>query len=235
MIIFPAIDIKGGKCVRLTQGDYGKEEIYGDPVEMAKQWMNKGAETLHIVDLDGALEGESKNLHVIKEIVKNVSIPVQVGGGIRSIQAIETLVKAGVTRTIIGTSAVNNKAFVQEAVLTFGPAIAVSIDAKNGYVATEGWTKISEKKALDFAKELTSVGVETIIYTDIAKDGMLSGPNFSEIKLIDDEIKANVIASGGVTTKEDIDKLKDLNVYGAIVGKALYTGAIELEEILKDV
>lgn len=235
MILFPAIDIRGGKCVRLIQGDYNKEDVYGNPVEMAEKWESLGAEALHVVDLDGAKEGVSQNLDVIKEIVETTNVPIQVGGGIRSIQAIEKLVEIGVSRIILGTAALENPEFLKEAVETFKEKIAVSIDAKNGYVATEGWTKTSERQAADFAKELEALGVKTIIYTDIAKDGMLAGPNFKELQHINEHVNINVIASGGVTTIDDVRQLKALQLYGAIVGKALYTGDFSLETALKEV
>lgn len=235
MILFPAIDIRGGKCVRLIQGDYNKEDVYGNPVEMAEKWESLGAEALHVVDLDGAKEGVSQNLDVIKEIVETTNVPIQVGGGIRSIQAIEKLVEIGVSRIILGTAALENPEFLKEAVETFKEKIAVSIDAKNGYVATEGWTKTSERQAADFAKELEALGVKTIIYTDIAKDGMLAGPNFKELQHINEHVNINVIASGGVTTIDDVRQLKVLQLYGAIVGKALYTGDFSLETALKEV
>lgn len=235
MILFPAIDIRGGKCVRLIQGDYNKEDVYGNPVEMAEKWESIGAEALHVVDLDGAKEGVSQNLDVIKEIVETTNVPIQVGGGIRSIQAIEKLVEIGVSRIILGTAALENPEFLKEAVETFKEKIAVSIDAKNGYVATEGWTKTSERQAADFAKELEALGVKTIIYTDIAKDGMLAGPNFKELQHINEHVNINVIASGGVTTIDDVRQLKALQLYGAIVGKALYTGDFSLETALKEV
>jgi phosphoribosylformimino-5-aminoimidazole carboxamide ribotide isomerase len=235
MILFPAIDIKNGKCVRLTQGDYDQEDIYGEPTDMAQKWVDQGAEALHLVDLDGALVGTSKNLEAIRDIVKSADLPIQVGGGIRSLQQIQLLLDAGVSRVILGTAALNDRAFLKEAVATYGDAISVSIDAKNGYVATDGWTKTSEIKAIDFAKELEEIGVPTIIYTDIATDGMLSGPNFDEISQVNEQVGIDVIASGGVTTKEDVKKLSSLNLYGTIIGKALYTGKINLAETLKEV
>ncbi|MBB6454146.1 phosphoribosylformimino-5-aminoimidazole carboxamide ribotide isomerase [Salirhabdus euzebyi] len=235
MILYPAIDIRDGKCVRLIQGDYDKESVYGDPVEMAEKWISQGARALHLVDLDGALEGSSKNLDAIQAIAKSTNVPIQVGGGIRTIEKIELLLEIGVSRTILGTAALQDKQFLKEAIDKFGAAIAVSIDAKNGYVATDGWTKTSEKKAIDFAKELEDLGVRTIIYTDIAKDGMLAGPNFDEIYTVNKHVGINVIASGGVSNASDVKKLAELDVYGTIIGKALYTGNIDLEALLKDV
>ena len=235
MILFPAIDIRDGKAVRLIQGDYDKQTTYGDPVEMAKKWVSYGAEYLHIVDLDGALVGQTKNLETIEKILQEIDIPVQVGGGIRNIERIESLLNIGVSRVILGSAALKDEQFLDEAVAKFGEKIAVSIDAKNGYVATDGWTKTSDVKAIDFAKKLQKKGVKTIIYTDIAKDGMLQGPNFAELEKMNRETTMDVIASGGVTSIEDLKKLAEFNMYGAIIGKALYTGKINLQTALKEV
>ncbi len=235
MIIFPAIDIRDGKCVRLVQGDYEKQQTYGDPVEMAKKWEVQGAEFLHIVDLDGALAGESKNLSAVHSILQAVNIPLQLGGGVRSLEKVDQLIEMGVSRVILGSAALRDEQFLDEALKQYGEKIAVSVDARNGFVATDGWTKMSGTKALDFAKKLEDKGCQTIIYTDIAKDGMLSGPNFSELETMNKETKMNVIASGGITTIDDLRKLKKMDMYGAIVGKALYTGKINLEKAIKEV
>lgn len=233
MILFPAIDIRNGKCVRLIQGDYNQEKIYNDsPVEVAKQWQEKQANYLHIVDLDGAKTGESGNIDTIKAIAQQTTIPIQVGGGIRSLQRIDDCLKAGVDRVIVGTAAINDKNFLQRSVRKYGAQIAVSIDARNGYVATDGWTETSSVKATTLVKELEQLGVKTIIYTDILKDGMLKGPNFNELQEIKDATSINLIASGGVTTKEDVNQLKSMNLYGAIIGKALYDGTITFESLL---
>jgi len=234
MIIFPAIDILEGKCVRLIQGDYNQERVYGDsPVAMAKEWEAKGAEFIHIVDLNGAKTGESVNKAIIEEIAQTVKVPIQVGGGIRSIDVIKNYIEAGVARVIIGTAAIQDPDFLKEAVTTFGDKIAVSLDARNGYVATDGWTDTSDVKALDLVKDLEALGVKTIVYTDIAKDGMLQGPNLAEQEAIHKATTIDVIASGGVTTREDVENLQKLDLYGAIVGKALYDGKITLEELLE--
>lgn len=235
MILFPAIDIRDGKAVRLIQGDYDKQTTYGNPVEMAKKWVSYGAEYLHIVDLDGALVGQTENLETVEKILREIDIPVQVGGGIRNIERIESLLSIAVSRVILGSAALKNEQFLDEAVAKFGEKIAVSIDAKNGYVATDGWTKTSDVKAIDFAKKLQKKGVKTIIYTDIAKDGMLQGPNFAELEKMNRETTMDVIASGGVTSIEDLKKLAEFNMYGAIIGKALYTGKINLQTALKEV
>lgn len=234
MIIFPAIDILNGKCVRLIQGDYNKEVIYDDsPVDMAKQWEAKGAEFIHIVDLDGAKTGKSINEQIIIDIAKAVTVPIQVGGGIRSMETVKTYLDSGVNRVIVGTAAIEDEAFLREAVERYAERIVVSLDAKDGYVATEGWTDTSNVRALDIVKDLEKLGVKTIVYTDIAKDGMLQGPNLEEQGTMNEATAIDVIASGGVTTREDVDNLKALNMYGAIVGKALYDGKITFEELIK--
>jgi len=234
MIIFPAIDILKGKCVRLIQGDYNREKVYGDsPVDMAKQWVEKGAEFIHIVDLDGAKSGKSINEAIIIEIAKTIDVPIQVGGGIRSMETVERYLNNGINRVIIGTAAIENEAFLSDAVNRYGERIVVSLDAKNGYIATDGWTDTSDVLALDLVKRLEQIGVKTIVYTDIAKDGMLQGPNLAEQKAINEATAIDVIASGGVTTKEDVENLKKLNMYGAIVGKALYDGKITFEQLIQ--
>ena len=234
MIIFPAIDILKGKCVRLIQGDYNQEKVYGDsPVAMAKKWEEKGAEYIHIVDLDGAKSGDSINKSVIKEIAENVNIPVQVGGGIRSLDIISFYLNSGVSRVIIGTAAIQDPEFLKEAVHQYSDKIAVSLDARNGFVATDGWTDTSEVKAIDLVKQLEQIGVKTIVYTDIAKDGMLQGPNLEEQRAINDATSMNVIASGGVTTKEDVNNLQTLDLYGTIIGKALYDGKLDFESVVE--
>lgn len=234
MILFPAIDIRNGKCVRLIQGDYKQEKIYSDsPVEMAQRWESEQAQYLHIVDLDGAKSGEASNKASLAAIVKQSSIPIQIGGGIRSMKEIEEYLDAGVDRVILGTAAINDGEFLTKAVKQYGSKIAVSIDARNGYVATDGWTATSTVKAADFVKKLEQLGVETIIYTDILKDGMLQGPNFNELQAIQDAANMNVIASGGVTSEQDVQTLSEMNLYGAIIGKALYDGTTSLASLLE--
>lgn len=235
MILFPAIDIRNGRCVRLVQGDYDKEDFYGDPVYMAKRWEDAGAQYLHIVDLDGALEGASKNLSVIARIADTVKLPIQVGGGIRSMVQVEKLLDIGIERVILGSAAVYDESFLNSVLEKYGSTVAVSIDAKNGLVATDGWTKITSTKALDYARNLEGKGLKTIVYTDIEKDGMLSGPNFAEIDIMNQQTNMQVIAAGGVTSLEDIRKLQRLNIYGAIIGKALYTGEIDFQSALQEV
>lgn len=235
MILFPAIDIRNGKCVRLIQGDYDQEIVYGDsPTEMALLWEKQGAEFIHIVDLDGAKTGDSANQKAIQKVAGAVSVPIQVGGGIRSMEMIEKHIESGVDRVIIGTAAITNRSFLKEAVEKYGDKIAVSIDARNGFVATDGWTETTDTKALDLLQELDEIGVKTVVYTDIFKDGMMQGPNFEELKAVHEASKIDVIASGGVTTEDDIAQLKEMNLYGAIIGKALYEGSLSLEKLRGD-
>jgi phosphoribosylformimino-5-aminoimidazole carboxamide ribotide isomerase len=233
MLIYPAIDIIGGKCVRLTQGNYDRMETYSDdPVEMALGFEKAGAKAIHIIDLDGARLGEPVNLGIASMIAVNVSVPVQLGGGIRTIDDIQIALNKGIHRVILGTAAVRNASLVQEAIGSFGDAIVIAIDAKNGKVAISGWAELSSENAADFAKHMEKLGAGTIIYTDILRDGMLSGPNFKEIKKIASAVKIRVIAAGGITSVNDIKRLRDEGIGGAIIGKALYTGDISLSEAL---
>lgn len=230
MLILPAIDLRDGKCVNLVQGEAGQETIFSDhPVKMAMEWQDGGAEYLHLVDLDGAFSAESDNLHIVKEIVETVQIPVQLGGGIRSMERLESVLSLGVTRAILGTAALKNPPLVEAACRGHGSRIAVGIDARDGMVATEGWLDISEKPALAFAKEMEDCGVQTIIYTDIKSDGMLQGPNLETTEAIANTVAVDVIGSGGITSAQDLQALKAIGVYGAIVGRALYTGALDLK------
>lgn len=232
MILFPAIDIRNGKCVRLIQGDYDQEIVYGDsPTEMALLWEKQGAEFIHIVDLDGAKTGDSANQKAIEAIAKAAKVPIQVGGGIRSMEIIDAHIQSGVNRVIIGTAAITNRPFLKEAVQKYGDQIAVSIDARNGFVATDGWTETTDTKALDLLQELDEIGVKTVVYTDIFKDGMMQGPNFEELQAVHEASPIDIIASGGVTSEEDIEKLQGMDLYGAIIGKALYEGSLSLEKL----
>jgi len=229
MIIFPAIDIRNGKCVRLKQGNFNQMETFStDPADTAKKWESQGGKYLHIVDLDGALKGYPVNISTIEQILNQVQVPIQFGGGIRNEESVKRMLDLGVNRVILGTSALADKQFTKSMIKKYKERIAVSIDAKRGKVAVQGWTQISEINALDLAKELTDFGLRTIIYTDIAKDGMLQGPNFGELKRID-TVAENLIASGGISTVDDLNQLRNMNLYGAIVGKALYTGAVKLK------
>lgn len=235
MILFPAIDIRDGKCVRLIQGDYAQEIIYNDsPTNMAQEWQSQGAEYIHVVDLDGAKTGNSANKKAIEAIAKAVNVPVQVGGGIRNMEIIDSHIANGVARVIIGTAAIQDPEFLKRAVEKHGDKIAVSIDARNGFVATDGWTETSDVKAVDLLQDLAKIGVKTVVYTDIMKDGMLQGPNFEELKIMDDASAIDIIASGGVSTEEDIKKLAASDMYGAIIGKALYEGKLSLKKLLGD-
>ncbi len=232
MILFPAIDIKNGQCVRLRQGSFQDVLVYSDvPLKIAKQWEAAGASFIHIVDLDGALVGHSVNDEVIKEIVKEVKIPIQVGGGIRTIKDIENKLSLGIDRVIIGTKAVKDPAFIKEAIATFGSKrIVIGIDAKDGMVAIEGWEKVSSYQAVSLAVEMKKLGVKTIVYTDISKDGMLQGPNIAHTKEMVQVTGLNIIASGGVASLKDLEMLEEINVYGAIMGKALYENRIDLKK-----
>ncbi|WP_291634019.1 1-(5-phosphoribosyl)-5-[(5-phosphoribosylamino)methylideneamino]imidazole-4-carboxamide isomerase [Clostridium sp.] len=231
MKIFPAIDLKNGKCVRLYQGVFNSSEIVAqDPLTTALNFASKGAEYLHMVDLDGALSGNIKNLDSINKVINDLKIPVQLGGGIRSLDTIEMLLEKGLNRVILGTAALNNPVLVKEAVKKFGEKIAIGIDARDGFVAVEGWQTSSKIEYIDFAKEMESIGIKTIIFTDISRDGTLTGPNFEATGKINDMVTCNIIASGGMKNIEDIKRLKKMNMYGAIIGKALYSGNISLEE-----
>ncbi|MZQ75085.1 MAG: 1-(5-phosphoribosyl)-5-[(5-phosphoribosylamino)methylideneamino]imidazole-4-carboxamide isomerase [Peptoclostridium sp.] len=232
MMIYPAIDIKDGRCVRLKQGKFDDITVYYEnPAEAAALWKGKGAKYIHIVDLDGALEGVPKNLEVIREIANGVDIPVQIGGGIRSRQTVDLLLSAGVRRVIVGTMAVKNRELLEELVKEYGDKIVVGIDAKDGKVAVEGWEEVSSIDSIELASELSTVGVKTVIYTDISKDGMMSGPNFEVYGELKEKTSLEVIASGGISSAEDIKKLAAMGVDGAIVGKALYSGAIDFEDL----
>lgn len=233
MIIFPAIDIKDNKCVRLLQGDFNKVNIYGDdPRQMAKKWEEKGAEFIHIVSLNGARGEGNINDESIKKILQSVSIPIQIGGGVRDEKRIEDLLAMGVNRVIIGSMAVKNKELLKDLVKKYKEKIVVSIDAKNGKVAIEGWEEVSTLDSIELCKELEEIGVKTIVYTDISKDGMMIGPNFHIYEKLSKETNLDIIASGGVTTLEDVKKLNQMNLYGAIIGKSLYENKIELKEAL---
>ena len=237
MLIIPAIDLRNGKVVRLFQGKFNQEKIYSsDPVKVAKHWAKQGAKFLHIVDLDGASSGSLKNLEVLKKIITQVGVPLEFGGGVRSIETISELLELGVERVVLGTRAANDAQFLKKAWKKFGEEIIVSIDAKEGKVLTQGWNKSSSKTTLDFAEELKEVGFKQIIYTDISKDGALVGPNILGIKELIRKTGLDVIASGGVASLKDLVKLNSLakkGVSGVIVGKALYEGKFTLAEALK--
>ena len=231
MQILPAIDLRGGKCVNLVQGIASQETVFSDaPVEMAMQWQAEGAEYLHLVDLDGAFHGESANLHIVSEIVSALDIPVQLGGGIRSMERLEAVLALGIDRAILGTVALKQPDLVKQACAEYGARVAVGIDARDGMVATEGWLEVSQKSAVEFAVEMAEV--QTLIYTDITSDGMLKGPNVDATADIVNAVPANVIASGGVTSLADVATLKQIGASGAIIGRALYTGDLTLRDAI---
>lgn len=236
-IVYPAIDIRDGKCVRLQQGDYSQETIYNDsPLEVAKSWEEQGGKFIHLVDLDGAKAGHPVNDAIIGAIAANANVPVQVGGGLRNLADVEKLLGLGVSRVIIGTAAINDHAFTEAVLAKYGDKVAIGIDARNGFVATHGWLNTSEVRAEDLAKELAAKGAETFIYTDISRDGMMQGPNVEGIVSMAQVSGKTVIASGGVTSLDDLLRLNvhsGSGVGGAIVGKALYTGNIDLSEALQ--
>ena len=237
MRLYPAIDIKNGQCVRLTRGDFNAVDVYStDPAKIAKSFEEQGAEFIHVVDLDAALAGYTVNEKVIGKIVESVSIPVQTGGGIRTPEDVAAKLGMGLARVIIGTKAVENPDFVKAMIEKYGPEkIVVGIDAKNGNVAVKGWEKVSAANAVEMAAEMKKIGVKTIVYTDIFKDGMLSGPNFEYTEKMVRETGIDIIASGGVSTVEDLEKLSKINVEGAIIGKAIYEKRIDLRVALERV
>lgn len=234
MIVIPAIDLKEGKCVRLEQGLMEKDTVFCDnPADQAREWERQGAELLHIVDLDGAFAGEPKNRASIEAIVTAIAIPTQLGGGIRDIPTIEAYLSLGIGRVILGTAAQRNPELVEEACRLFPGRIVVGIDARNGMVAVQGWAEVTGVTAVDLAKRFEGYGVAAIIYTDIARDGMMQGPNIEATKALAEAISIPVIASGGVSSLKDIEDLMAIEssgIAGAITGKAVYTGAINLAE-----
>ncbi len=237
MLIIPAIDLRNGLVVRLFQGKFNQEKVYSsDPVKIAKHWAMAGAKLLHIVDLDGASSGEPKNLKVLKEIISQVGVGVEFGGGVRSMAVISKLLELGVQRVILGTKAASDAEFLKKAWKKFGEKIIVSIDAKSDKVLTQGWNRKASKTTLGFARELKKIGFKQLIYTDISKDGTLAGPNILGIKKLLRETGLNVIASGGVSNLKDLvnlNKLKKQGVVGVIIGKALYEGKFTLTEALQ--
>jgi phosphoribosylformimino-5-aminoimidazole carboxamide ribotide isomerase len=236
VIVIPAIDILGGKCVRLFQGDYARETVFSDcPWDMALRWAEAGARWLHVVDLDAAKDGQAVNLDAIKAILSTVDIPVELGGGIRTMEDAEQVLSLGVRRIILGTVALENPAIVAEAVRRWNGAVAVGIDARNGMAATHGWLETSDTPAVELARKLSDIGVNRFIYTDINRDGALTEPNFAAVKQFVEEIPAKVIASGGVATVDHLLMLDSIGVEAAIVGQALYTGQIDLAAAIESV
>lgn len=234
MIIFPAIDLYEKKAVRLLKGDYNKMTVYSDnPVEVAVDFKNSGATHIHMVDLEGARFGSSPNLSVVKDVVDKTGLFVEIGGGIRSIETVEKYIDAGVGRVILGTAAVENEEFLKNAVSVYGDKIAVGADVKDGYIAIKGWTEKSAYTLSDFCKKMQDIGVSYMICTDISKDGAMCGTNRQMYKTLSETTGMNITASGGVSSLDDVFALKEMNLYGAIIGKAYYTGAIDLKEAIK--
>jgi phosphoribosylformimino-5-aminoimidazole carboxamide ribotide isomerase len=237
MLIFPAIDIRDGKCVRLFKGDFAQETVFSDkPAEMAQKWESQGAEFLHLVDLDGALAGKSCNLDTVKDILAAVNIPVELGGGIRTLENIDKVLALGVRRVILGSVAVRNPALVKEACAKYGDRIVVGIDAKDGIVAVDGWGVSGDVEVTALAKEMKKAGVKTIIYTDISRDGTLAGVNVEATAKLARESGVNIVASGGVKSTADIEALKPYEkdgIEGVIVGKSIYMGTLDLQQAIE--
>jgi phosphoribosylformimino-5-aminoimidazole carboxamide ribotide isomerase len=231
VLVIPAIDLKDGRCVRLRQGDMGAETVYSEDVpSVARRWQQAGASVIHVVDLNGAVDGEPRNLPQIEAVMKAVGVKVQVGGGIRNIGTVRRYLTAGVSRVVVGTAALTNRAFLEQACKEFPRRILLGLDARDGKVAIKGWTSVSETKAIDLLRELSGYEIGAVIYTDISRDGMLSGPNIPALKEVVDSSSFPVIASGGITRVEDLRAVRALGsrVEGAIVGKALYDGKLDL-------
>lgn len=234
MVIYPAVDVKDGRCVRLVQGKFNDVTVYSEnPVETALKWEQLGARYVHVIDLDGARTGKPQNLAVVSEMAVKLGIPLQLGGGIRTIEMMEIILARGVQRVILGTSAVNDPKLIKKALKTFENNVAIAIDAREGMVAIEGWAKTSEFTAVGFAKKMQDLGAKTIIYTDISRDGMLAGPNLKAMEEMAKAVDIDVIAAGGVSRHEDVKNLKNAGMSGVIIGKALYTGDIDLKQALE--
>lgn len=234
MEIFPAIDLVGGKAVRLFKGDYNQMTVYSDnPLDVALDFQQKGAKFIHLVDLDGAKDGTTPNIDVVKQIVGNTSLFAEIGGGIRNIKTVEKYLSIGVGRVILGTAAVNDEAFLKEALAKFGDKIAVGIDIKDGFVAIKGWKENSGIDPFEFTEKMQYLGVKYIICTDVSKDGAMKGTNLELYKKLSEKFSVNITASGGVSSMEDIKALRKMNIYGAIIGKAYYIGAIDLKEAIE--
>lgn len=233
MQIYPAIDIIDGKAVRLSQGSFDNVTVFNDtPADAAKDWVEAGATYIHIVDLDGARYGKTFVIDIIKDIKSKFDINIETGGGVRTLKDIDDRIEAGASRVIIGTAAVKNPELVKEAVEKYGDKIAVGVDAKNGMVAISGWEEISNISAVELCLKMKGFGVNTIIYTDISKDGMMCGPNIESTKDLIEKTGMDIIASGGVSKIEDIENVKNINASGIIIGKALYNGALDLKEVI---
>ncbi|MBQ7377427.1 MAG: 1-(5-phosphoribosyl)-5-[Clostridia bacterium] len=234
MILFPAIDLYEKKAVRLFKGDYQNMTVYSDdPIEIAKDFESSGATHIHVVDLEGAKNGTTPNLSVIQQIAEGTSLFVEVGGGIRSMETLATYFSIGVSRAILGTAAVTDEAFLKQAVDTYGEKIAVGADVKDGYVAIKGWLETSAYTLEAFLDKMQSIGVKTVICTDVSKDGAMSGTNLSMYAVLSKKYALNIVASGGITTLDDLTALADMGIYGAIVGKAYYTGNIKISDAIE--
>ncbi len=236
MILYPAIDIRGGRCVRLIEGDFDRETVFGDdPAAMAAQWQSQGAEWIHIVDLDGARDGVPRNTDSIRAMRKRVDIAIQVGGGIRSVSDVQCYLDAGIDRVVLGTIAIYEPELIEAIAARWGDRIAVGLDARNGKLAGSGWIDQTEASALMTAKDLRARGVETFIYTDISRDGTLIGPNIQEIRVMVEALGHGVIASGGVSQSSDLRRIRETGADGAVVGRALYDGRISMTEALSTI
>ena len=234
MLIYPAIDLYEGKAVRLYKGDYAQMTVYNEnPVEVARDFLRQGAKNIHLVDLEGAKSGTTPNLETVCAIKKATGLFCEIGGGIRSMEVIVRYISAGIDRVILGTAAVTDEAFLRAAVEQYGDKIAVGIDIKDGYVAIKGWTEKSQEKAMDFCQKMHALGVKTLICTDISKDGAMEGTNLRLYQTLSEQFDLQIIASGGVSSVEDIEKLARLELHGAIIGKAYYTGAIDLKTAIE--
>ncbi len=234
MLILPAIDLKDGKCVRLYQGKMDSSEVVAkDALETALEFKACKAEYIHMVDLDGAVKGSMQNIDKILDVINKVGLSIEVGGGIRNIEKVDYLIDKGVDRVILGTAALNDPSLVKEAVKKYGEKIAVGIDAKNEKVAVDGWMNVSSVDYIEFAKEMEKIGVKTIIFTDISKDGTLQGPNLEQLSKLQKSVNCNIIASGGIKNIEDLKTISEMGIYGAITGKAIYSGNIDLKEAIK--
>jgi phosphoribosylformimino-5-aminoimidazole carboxamide ribotide isomerase len=234
VLIIPAIDLRGGQCVRLRQGDYNRETVFGsDPVAMAKHWVNKGAQWLHIVDLDGAKVGRPVNGDIVHRIVEAVPVPCQLGGGLRSEADIQTALDSGARRVVIGTKALTDAEWLTRVCRLFPDRLLVGIDAIDGRVAVQGWLQVSERSAVEFARECADLPLAGIVYTDIRRDGMLDGPNFEAVAEMSAAVPIPVIASGGITTLDDIRRLAGIKISDCIVGRALYEGRIDLTQAIR--
>lgn len=235
MKIFPAIDLIDGQAVRLKKGDYAQKTVYSDrPADVALQFRDAGAEFLHLVDLNGAKSGETPNFSTVRDIVRASGLKAEIGGGIRSEETVKRYLDAGVLRVILGTAAVQDPEFLQDMVAKYGDAVAVGVDMKDGFVAVKGWTELSEKTCEQFCGELEAIGVRTVICTDVSKDGMLGGANVELYRALSKRFAMDFIASGGVSTMADVTALRDMGLYGAIIGKAYYEGAIDLAAAIRE-